>query len=916
MGEKPEREGREVSIVGEMLVAVGVNTAPLTAGMVAANAELRGFATEADATGKKASSSFNAVGVASLAIVGGVAVIGAESIKSATTFQSAMTLIQTQAGGSAAEVANMTQAVLALAPTVGMGPDVLAAGLYHIESAGLRGAQALDVLRVAAEGAKVGHADLETVTNALVAANQSGVKGVESMTGAMGTLNAIVGAGNMRMQDLTDAMGTGVLSTAKNYGVTIQSVGAALADMTDQGIPAVDAATRLNSAMRLMAAPTKAAKAELASIGISSMQLANDMRGPGGIASAVDDLKSHLDASGLSASKQAALIAAAFGGKQSGAILTLIGNVDLLAAKNKAVADGAGAFGDAWATTEATTEARSANISASISAMSDAIGLALLPAVDQLLGAITPVISGLSSWAIANPQLTVQILAITGAVAALVAGVIFLGPILGAIGSVIGIVASPIVLLLGAIVALAAHFGLLGKGAQDAFNGLIGQAQAAVPGIVSKVGDMAQAFLSWIGPMIGPALAALGDFASQIIGWIGAQLPGWVAQLGQWAQAFIAWIGPMIPPALAALGRMAGQIVSWIGAQLPGWGRQLGQWAGAFVGWVGQVGPPLLNALGGVLDQALSWISTEAPVLLGQLVDWAGAFIGWITPMIPPALAALTNVLVGIINWIADPGVPRLAKAVLEFAKSFVANAVPKLIDLTGKLLTLIIAVAGWMLTDGAPKIAAAAVNLGVALVKGFIDVLTGSGGQPGLIADIGAAIGDLIGAVPGWLGKIYDAFLQIGKKILGGIVDGIGNLGSQVGGAIQKGVGSIPGVGAIAGGLGDLLHFAGGGIVPGFGPQLIVAHGGETILPPDYLTSGPLASPVGAPGGSSASASGGSTRLESALEAFTAALLRAIQAGVPITLDGREIGDMLDQRLRTSLTVYQPLSPTAGSQR
>jgi trimeric autotransporter adhesin len=215
MGEDAEREGCEMSVVSEMLVAIGVSTAPLTAGMATANAELRGFATEADATGKKASSSFNAVGMASLAVVGGVAAIGAESIKSATAFQSAMTLIQTQAGGSAQEVSSMSQAVLALAPTVGMGPDVLAAGLYHIESAGLRGADALNVLKVAAEGAKVGHADLETVTNALVAANQSGVKGVQSMTGAMGTLNAIVGAGNMRMQDLTDAMGTGVLSTAK-----------------------------------------------------------------------------------------------------------------------------------------------------------------------------------------------------------------------------------------------------------------------------------------------------------------------------------------------------------------------------------------------------------------------------------------------------------------------------------------------------------------------------------------------------------------------------------------------------------------------------------------------------------------------------------------------------------------------------
>ena len=35
---------------------------------------------------------------------------------------------------------------------------------------------------------------------------------------AMGVLNATVGAGDMTMQDLADAMGTGMLATVKGYG--------------------------------------------------------------------------------------------------------------------------------------------------------------------------------------------------------------------------------------------------------------------------------------------------------------------------------------------------------------------------------------------------------------------------------------------------------------------------------------------------------------------------------------------------------------------------------------------------------------------------------------------------------------------------------------------------------------------------
>src|SRR5690242_9060979 len=96
------------------------------------------------------------VSTASLAM-GAALVAGAGvSVKMASDFQSAMELIRTQAGASQAEVDNMSKSVLALSGQVATAPTALAEGLFHLESVGLRGAQALDVLRIAAEGAKVG----------------------------------------------------------------------------------------------------------------------------------------------------------------------------------------------------------------------------------------------------------------------------------------------------------------------------------------------------------------------------------------------------------------------------------------------------------------------------------------------------------------------------------------------------------------------------------------------------------------------------------------------------------------------------------------------------------------------------------------------------------------------------------------
>src|SRR5258706_10987265 len=108
------------------------------------------------------------------------------------------------------------------------GPQKLADGLYHLESLGLRGKQAMDALKISAQAADLGLADMEGVTNALGAAIVTGIKGTQDYTQAMGLLDATIGQGNMRMDDLVAALGTGILPAAKNFCLTLQDVGAAL----------------------------------------------------------------------------------------------------------------------------------------------------------------------------------------------------------------------------------------------------------------------------------------------------------------------------------------------------------------------------------------------------------------------------------------------------------------------------------------------------------------------------------------------------------------------------------------------------------------------------------------------------------------------------------------------------------------
>ena len=87
----------------------------------------------------------------------------------------------------------------------------------------------------------------------------------------------------------------------------MKDVGAAMATMTDNGMPAADAATRLHMAISLMEAPTGQAEKALQSIGMTQFQLADDMRTKGLLA-ALQDLQTSLVKSGDTADQQAAVL--------------------------------------------------------------------------------------------------------------------------------------------------------------------------------------------------------------------------------------------------------------------------------------------------------------------------------------------------------------------------------------------------------------------------------------------------------------------------------------------------------------------------------------------------------------------------------------------------------------------------------
>ncbi|MEV8523125.1 phage tail tape measure protein [Streptomyces sp. NPDC052000] len=405
----------------------------------AAASKAAGDAAAASATKSGAALEGTAAGLHKYAMGLAVAGFGVfEAIKGASKFNTEMTKLNTQANVSQGEMKSLGQGVLGLAGQVGFSPDSLAEALFHVESSfastGITGQKAMEILKTAAEGAKIGGANLVDVQNALDAAVASGIPGVENFSQAMGQLNAIVGSGDMKMEDLAKALGTGVLAVVKGYGLSLKDVGAALATFGDNNIRGAVAATDLRVAVQSLAVPAKGGIALLKEWGYTQHTLADDMQ-KGGLGLALNHLQEMFKKAGISATEQGGVITEMFGKKAGAGLAVLMGQLDRYNSKYPELTKSANTFGDAWQTTSHTIGTAWDGLKSGLEALGIRIGEVLLPPLSKFLGWIRDGVSWITQHKIAMEALAaviggVLVAALWSVAAAIGAATIEIDPIL------------------------------------------------------------------------------------------------------------------------------------------------------------------------------------------------------------------------------------------------------------------------------------------------------------------------------------------------------------------------------------------------------------------------------------------------------------------------------------------------------
>jgi TP901 family phage tail tape measure protein len=268
-----------------------------------------------------------------------VAGLGFVAGKMAIDFHQAMSLVQTQAGASAKEAKFLESAVLRMSENSKFSATEMADALYRVRSAGFKKRDALGILEYGKNLATLGNSDFELTTKALTgAAKNLGTEKLGQVKRLAAEMNAIVGTGDMRMEELQDALSTGVLPSFVAAGLGMRDYGAALTVMTDRNIPAQVASTRLRTAISMLVPHTKKAEEALEGVGIQSEAMANVMRKKG-LPETIKFLAEHLSA--LSPNKQNRVMIEAFGGaKSSATIELLVQNYEELFEKQNLIREG------------------------------------------------------------------------------------------------------------------------------------------------------------------------------------------------------------------------------------------------------------------------------------------------------------------------------------------------------------------------------------------------------------------------------------------------------------------------------------------------------------------------------------------------------------------------------------------------
>lgn len=364
-----------------------------------------------------------------LSVTAPLVAAGTAALKFSSDFQTTMTKVGNLTDIGAEHIGDMKDAILALAPTVGIGPTALGEGLLVIASTGLKGAKALDVLEQSAKASAVGLGETRdigrAVTSAITAYAKEGLTAAE----ASNKLFIAVREGGADADQFAGTLGR-VVGVAEQMGVSFDEVLASIATFTRLGVNADTATTGLRATIISLLHPSKMAREEFQHLGTSIEEVRKNIKEKGFAAALQDILRlagGDVDAIGKIIPEARAL-ASVLGtaGVQGAATAEILGKLK----------EGTTDLDDAFKIASETLGFKWNQALAKAQAVGIQFGDAIAPIFEDVLNAMGPMLDVLGKMAKAFGSLPGPIKAVAVATLAFLAAA---GPLAFEIGSLISI---------------------------------------------------------------------------------------------------------------------------------------------------------------------------------------------------------------------------------------------------------------------------------------------------------------------------------------------------------------------------------------------------------------------------------------------------------------------------------------------
>lgn len=494
--------GKQVSAEADAMAASLGNT-----GKAAAKANEQAAASGAKATGsiKKTSGSIKELGRSMTHYITlPLLAIGAASVDMAAKFDRSILLLHTQAGVAKRELGGLRKEFLKISRETTFSPLEISEAGYRLAGAGIRGDALKQATRASAQLAMVGDANPEDTAKTIAQVWYQNIKGAGDFNHIIGEINATVGAGDLRLPQLIDALGTGVVASAKQAGLSMQDLNAALAVFGDSTNNVSGWSAQFATALHFFTAPTEKAKSAMEALGLESMQLSEDFGKPNGLVRGLRDLKSHLDAlpGGMMGTEAKMRLGEILPGGRGRVLSNLLNAIPKVEEKLVSIKDTTDRFHQSVRETEQQPMVRLENAWSNIQADLVELGETLIPIVVPGLEAVAGAISSIAS-------------AFQG----------MNGPMKEAVGILL-----PTLMAVGPAILLGGKLSKVGTGLKGAFGGK-------------------STFAGRLG------VGTLGVGASQAAGnALGGDLGNWVSKAGTGASAGFAVGGPFGALAGGAIG--------------------------------------------------------------------------------------------------------------------------------------------------------------------------------------------------------------------------------------------------------------------------------------------------------------------------------------------------------------------------